>query len=71
MLSSAKKSAEQCLIDRGKSLIKIKNNVGPRIEPCGTPESVCENSDSPCSLLMAYTRELRYDVNQFRLAVLS
>ena len=32
VLSSAKKPTEQCLIDKGRSLIKSKNNVGPKID---------------------------------------
>ena len=31
---------------RGKSLIKIKNNRGPSIEPWGTPYVTCNGSDS-------------------------
>ena len=37
MVSSANMSAIECESDRGKSLIYIKNNSGPRTEPCGTP----------------------------------
>ena len=31
------------------SLIKIRNKIGPRIEPCGTPQ-VISLSDDLCSL---------------------
>ena len=31
---------------RGRSLIKIRNNKGPSIEPCGTPYVTCNGSDS-------------------------
>ena len=35
-VSSANSLMSQCK-PRGKSLIKIRNNSGPKTDPCGTP----------------------------------
>ena len=32
---------------RGRSLINNKNKVGPRIETCGTPDSIYVNAERP------------------------
>ena len=46
MVSSAYKStAADCLSTNGKSLMKIKNNNGPRIEPWGIPHVTEAESD--------------------------
>jgi hypothetical protein len=38
LVSSAKGIGEEILFNtRGKSLMQIKNNRGPRMDPCGTP----------------------------------
>jgi hypothetical protein len=38
LVSSAKRIGEEILFgNKGKSLMKIKNNRGPRMDPCGTP----------------------------------
>ena len=34
---------------RGISLINNKNRVGPRMEPCGTPDFMYANAESPFS----------------------
>ena len=59
------KSEEQWSKWSGKSLIYIRNNVGPNIDPCGTPESTSENSVSPFSLSMACWRWLKYELNHW------
>ena len=51
--------------------MKRKNNVGPSIEPRVTPDNICENSDNPCSLLIACRRVSRYDVNHLMVEVLN
>ena len=45
--SSANKSGKQYFSRRGKSLINNRNRVGPKIEPCGTPDLIVEKVDSP------------------------
>ena len=48
---------------RARSLINDKNRVGPRIEPCGTPD-LYENSERPFPWPTACGLSLIYDVNQ-------
>ena len=36
----------------GKSFIKLKYKVGPRMDPCDTPDCILENSVSPFSRSM-------------------
>ena len=45
--SSANKSENQCFSKRGKSFINNRNRVGPKLEPCGTPDRLVEKADSP------------------------
>ena len=45
VVSSAKRTVESGGRTLGKSLIKSENRVGPRIEPCGTPEVVEPGED--------------------------
>ena len=45
LVSSANKIGINHLETDGKSLIKIKNNSGPKIDPCGTPHLICLQSD--------------------------
>ena len=40
--SSANKSQKQCFKKRGKSFTNRRNNVGPNIDPCGTPDCIFE-----------------------------
>ena len=49
---------------RGRSLINNKNRVGPRIEPCGTPDSMYVKAERPFPWTTACCLSLRYDVNQ-------
>ncbi len=37
IMSSAYISISQCVATKGMSLIKMMNNKGPSIDPCGTP----------------------------------
>ena len=37
-VSSAYKTTSLCLTQFGRSLIKMRNNKGPKTDPCGTPE---------------------------------
>ena len=45
---------------RGRSLINNKSRVGPRIEPCGTPDFIYVNAEGPfpwttaCCLSLSY-----------------
>ena len=34
------------LLDSGKSFIYIKNSSGPKMEPCGTPVTICNVLDA-------------------------
>ena len=43
--SSANSLDSDVLIQRGKSLMKILNSSGPRMEPCGTPYLIGSNVD--------------------------
>ena len=49
---------------RGRSLINNTNKVGPRIEHCGTPDSIYVNAERPFPWTTACCLSLRYDVNQ-------
>ena len=44
VVSSAKRD-ENSLEDSGKSFMYIRNSIGPRIEPCGTPQSIKRGSE--------------------------
>ena len=48
IVSSAYKSTADIVScsDKGKSLMKSKNNKGPKIDPWGTPQFTVEESDS-------------------------
>jgi hypothetical protein len=37
-VSSAKRTLESCGRSVGRSFMKAEKRVGPRMEPCGTPE---------------------------------
>ena len=37
------------MIENGRSFMNNKNNVGPNIEPWGTPDNVWQKSDNPIS----------------------
>ena len=40
VLSSAKLCKSDFVSHKNKSFIKMLNRIGPRIDPCGTPESI-------------------------------
>ena len=48
----------------GRSFINYKSRVGPRIEPCGTPDFIYVNAERPFPWTTACCLSLRYDVNQ-------
>ena len=41
--------------------MKIKNNIGPRIDPCGTPDFIYAGVDCPLPLSITCWRLCRYD----------
>ena len=49
---------------RGRSLVNTKNRVGPKIEPCGTPDFTYMNAARPFPWTTACCLSLRYDINQ-------
>ena len=50
----------------GRPLIYIKNNRGPRTEPCGTPQEMgYKSEDSPLKYTYCFL-PLRYDWNHFK-----
>ena len=63
VVSSAYKSEEHFLIWSGRSLIKMRNKVGPNIEPWGTPDCTVVKSVNPLSLSITCCREHKYDLN--------
>jgi len=58
-------SANSTILDsktfNGKSFMYNKNNIGPRVEPCGTPciISLVVETDVPCFLLLISTHCFR------------
>ena len=46
--------------------MKIKNNVGPKIDPWGTPDFIYADVDSPLPLSITCWRLCRYDDIKFR-----
>ena len=43
--SSANKDSNECLVQSRMSFIKSRNNNGPSMDPCGTPDVTGTNSD--------------------------
>ena len=64
--SSANRSISQYSIWRGRSLIKIKNNVGPKIDPWGTPVFISAGFDNPWPMSITCWRLCRYELNKFK-----
>ena len=66
LVSSAKRQNLSFLQTAGKSLMKMRNNSGPKTEPCGTPHITSSTSDDApftstyCFLLV------KYDWNQLK-----
>ena len=42
LVSSAYRNGVEWTVDRGRSLMKIPNNNGPNMLPCGTPDSTAQ-----------------------------
>ena len=64
LLSSANKVNLKKSVESGKSFIKIKNRIGPKMDPCGTPWVTDFKSES-VSLIQTYClRSDRYELNQ-------
>ena len=65
LVSSAYSLAFECFRQRGRSLINIKNNSGPRIDPWGTPLVIQETSHRiPFTSLLCFLL-VRYDWKHF------
>ena len=69
VISSAYKSTDrfESPINRGKSFINIKNNRGPKMEPCGTPYSTLLVFEWFVLMFTCWVLWLRYDSNHERL----
>ena len=47
----------------GRSLIKIMNNNGPNMDPCGTPNTIGNNVEAALPILTNCFLEDKYDWN--------
>lgn len=53
LVSSANKILDSLSETLGRSLIYIKNSKGPRIEPCGTPQTMGRKGEFHCMIQTA------------------
>ena len=51
-------------VESGKSFIKIKNSIGPKMDPCGTPCVTDFKSESVSLIYTNCLRSDRYELNQ-------
>ena len=47
----------------GRSSMYSENNIGPKIDPCGTPRARLSESDSEPLMQQLCVRLLKYDLN--------
>ena len=59
LVSSAKRKKFNFLETVGRSLMKIRNNNGPRTEPCGTPHVISKISEETPFTNVSYTEILK------------
>ena len=59
-VSSANKTVFAWGIFRGRSFMYRENNIGPRIEPCGTPTPVCLMAEMALPLSMYKIENCKY-----------
>ena len=45
VVSSAKSKVNRRFEQLGRSLIRIRNKIGPKIDPCGTPQVILRSDD--------------------------
>jgi hypothetical protein len=64
LVSSAKCRTVECLMQVWRSFIYIKNNRGPKTDPCGTPCLVYVDSDVIPLMETHCLLFVRYDLNQ-------
>ena len=57
--SSANKYKRLLIQESGRSLMKIKNSNGPRVEPWGTPLVTCSKLENAFRILVHWRRLLR------------
>ncbi len=66
LVSSANMLAVVDFKQFGKSFTYSRNNIGPRLEPCGTPQETVRHFDVVWLTLHICFLFVKYDLNQFK-----